>query len=33
MISEVKNGELNKLYKIHNVTKISEGLEESGIIS
>ena len=33
LISEVTNGELNKLYKTHNVTKTSEGLEESGIIS
>ncbi len=29
LISEVKNGELKKIYKTHNVTKTSEGLEES----
>ena len=33
LISEVRNGELNKLYKTHNVTKTSEGMEESGNIS
>jgi len=33
LISEVNNGELKKLYKIHNVTKTSEGLEESKNIS
>ena len=33
LISEVKNGELKKLYKTHNVTKTSEGLEESRNIS
>ena len=33
LISEVKNGELNQLYKTHKVTKTSEGLEESGNIS
>ena len=33
LISEVKNGELKKLYKTHNVTKTSEGLEESKNIS
>ena len=33
LISEVKNGELNKLYKTHKVTKTSEGMQESGNIS
>jgi len=33
LISEVKNGELKKIYKTHNVTKTSEGLEESRDIS
>ena len=33
LISEVENGEIKKLYKTHNVTKTSEGLEESNKIS
>ena len=33
LISEVKNGELKKIYKTHNVTKTREGLEESRDIS
>ncbi len=33
LISEVNNGEIKKLYKTHNVTKTSEGLEDSKKIS
>ena len=33
LVSEVNNGEIKKLYKTHNVTKISEGLEDSNKIS
>jgi len=33
LVSEVNNGEIKKLYKTHNVTKTSEGLEDSNKIS